>query len=354
MPQIVWTARPDGHLDYYNRRWYDFTGFSPGAGGDDSWIPIVHPDDRQHCMDVWYSAVATGEIFEMNYRFWDQARNSFRWHLGRGVPLRDGLGTIIKWIGTCTDIDDHKRLSEGLEQRVADRTIELNQSLMEKTTLLKEVHHRVKNNLQVICSLLSMQVACSDIALTAPLQEAHHRIVAMSLIHERIYQSETLSDLEFGGYIKSLSGHLFQAYCIDASRVRLDLEVETIYLSIDDAIPCGLILNELLSNSLKHAFPGGRQGIIEVSLRRIEGDRFELAVADSGAGLPANFRIEDTKSLGLQIVRSLVRQLGADLKIGKDTGVGFTLICPLSADIQPPSAGAAKRFASRIDRRFQY
>jgi PAS domain S-box-containing protein len=324
MPQMVWTARPDGQLDYYNQRWYEFKGSSKGQEGHENWKAILHPDDVQRCLDAWYSAVDSGLPYEIEYRFRDRKSGDYRWYLARALPLWDDRGVIVKWVGTATDIDDHKRLSDQLEQRVDERTKELRQSLAEKTTLLQEVHHRVKNNLQVVCSLLSMQIACSDgVLLARPLQDAHSRVLAMSLIHEQIYQSDTLADLNFGEYIGTLSDRLFTAYCVDPSRIQLELSVDLIHLDVDHAIPCGLILNELLSNSLKHAFRDGCEGVIRVSLKKTENGYVELTVADNGAGLPVGFRLEDARSLGLLVVRTLIHQLRADMVATSDGGAMF-------------------------------
>lgn len=193
------------------------------------------------------------------------------------------------------------------------RTNELRQALAEKTMLLKEVHHRVKNNLQVICSLLSMQIECSEgEQATRPLNDAHSRVLAMSLIHEQIYQSDTLVDLDFGEYVELLSRRLFSTYCVDTSRVRLDLSAEPVRLNMHRAIPCGLILNELISNALKHAFRDGRDGVIRIGLRKTEAGRVEMTVEDNGVGFAADFRWETSQSLGLQVVRTLIKQLRAN------------------------------------------
>jgi PAS domain S-box-containing protein len=330
MPQMVWTARPDGQLDYYNQRWYEFKASSKGDDG--SWNPILHPDDVQRCLDLWYSAVDSGCPYEIQYRFRDPESGDYRWYLARALPLRDEQGAIVKWVGTATDIDDHKRLSEELEQRVEERTKELRQSLAEKTTLLQEVHHRVKNNLQVVCSLLSMQIACAEgDQFAGPLEDAHSRVLAMSLIHEQIYQSDTLADLDFGQYIEALAERLFKAYCVDPSRIRLEVNVDLIHLDVNHAIPCGLILNELLSNSLKHAFRDGREGAIRVSLKKTENGYVELMVADDGNGLPVGFRLEDARSLGLLVVRTLIHQLRAEVLVTNDAGAAFKLGWRLAA-----------------------
>ena len=193
---------------------------------------------------------------------------------------------------------------------------ELRQALGEKTMLLKEVHHRVKNNLQVICSLLSMQIDnAAGASCAAALNDAYSRVQAMSLIHEQIYQSESLSDLDFGEYVQALSHRLFATYCVDPSRIGIELSVEPIRIDMQRAIPCGLILSELFSNALKYAFPDGRAGLIRVSLRRMPAGRMELAVEDNGRGLPAALDWQTTPSLGMQVVRTLSRQLRAEVSL---------------------------------------
>jgi len=192
---------------------------------------------------------------------------------------------------------------------------ELRQALFEKTMLLKEVHHRVKNNLQVICSLLSMQIDHAAGPCVAALNDAHARVQAMSLIHEQIYQSESLADLDFGEYVEALSHRLFATYCVYPARIGIELNVETVRLDMQRAIPCGLILSELFSNALKYAFADGRTGLIRVILRRTPAGRMELAVEDNGCGLPSDLDWQTTPSLGMQVVRTLSRQLRAEVSI---------------------------------------
>jgi two-component sensor histidine kinase len=174
----------------------------------------------------------------------------------------------------------------------------------------------VKNNLQVICSLLSMQIDnAARTPCAAALNDAYSRVQAMSLIHEQIYQSESLSDLDFGEYVRALSQRLFATYCVDPSRIGIELSVEPVRIDMQRAIPCGLILSELFSNALKYAFPDERSGMIRVSLRRMLAGRMELAVEDNGCGLPADLDWQTTPSLGMQVVRTLSRQLRAEVSV---------------------------------------
>ena len=144
VPQMVWTARPDGYLDYYNKQWFEFTGFSENYG-DNSWIPILHPDDVQHCYNAWYNSVRTGEPYQIEYRFKDHLHpGQYRWFLGRAIPIKDESGKIIKWFGTCTDIHERKMMSEELEQQVKERTEDLERSNAD----LQQFAHVASHDLQ--------------------------------------------------------------------------------------------------------------------------------------------------------------------------------------------------------------
>ncbi|HVE61360.1 MAG TPA: ATP-binding protein, partial [Chitinophagaceae bacterium] len=149
MPQMVWTARPDGFFDYYNKQWYDYTGFKEGHD-DLSWIPILHPDDVKLCMDTWYSAVNTGTLYHIEYRLKDKNTGDFRWFLGKALPIKDKDGNVVKWFGTCTDIHEQKTISESLEALVHERTEELKRSNDDLQQFAHVASHDLKEPLRKI------------------------------------------------------------------------------------------------------------------------------------------------------------------------------------------------------------
>jgi len=199
-------------------------------------------------------------------------------------------------------------------------------SLREKEALLKEIHHRVKNNLQVVSSLLGLQSrVVTDEQTRKMFQESQNRIHSMALLHESLYQSNNLSRIDFPAYIRQLASHLFQSYGVVAERIHLRTDLDALYLGMDAAVPCGLIINELVSNSLKYAFPDGREGEVHIELRDNPEGMARLLVADNGVGLRSDIDWVTARSLGLRLVRTLAEQLGAKLEVESDTGTRVRL-----------------------------
>jgi PAS domain S-box-containing protein len=200
----------------------------------------------------------------------------------------------------------------------------LNRSLREKEILLREIHHRVKNNIQIISSLLNLQTHyIKDKSYIDMLRESQHRIRSMGLIHEKLYQSENLAEIDFTEYVKTLVYSLFRSYGVNTGRIAVKTDIEDISLDIDTAIPCGLIINELVSNSLKYAFPGERTGEITIQLHSRNG-HIELVVADNGTGIPEHIDFRTTSSLGLHLVTILVEeQLKGEISLDRNKGTAF-------------------------------
>jgi len=201
-------------------------------------------------------------------------------------------------------------------------------SLQEKELLLREIHHRVKNNLQVISSLLSLQSRTSkDEQAIEMAKESQNRIKVMALIHEKLYRSKDFANVEFNDYIKNLVNDLFASYRVSASRISLKLEIEDLSLGIDTAIPTGLIINELVTNCLKYAFSKDSDGEIRISLRSLDDCQNELIVRDNGVGIPETLDIKNAESLGLRMITNLTeRSLHGKVSINRDNGTEFRII----------------------------
>ncbi len=444
MPQLVWSGFSDGAIDYSNKRWQQYTGLTPHEVDGDGWIKVLHPEDRERTLAAWKAALAQTQEYEIEQRVCG-VDGKYRWFLTRALPHHNETGEIIKWYGTCTDIEDQKQAEqalgeseerlrlavestklgtwdwnlitevivisdrfkavfgippetaaetsyedclaliyledrEPLNQRVqqalnpnsngefimeyrvlktdgtlswllsmgqvlyqnrqayrfigtvvdmSDRKLaeeQIQASLTEKVVLLKEIHHRVKNNLQIVTSLLSLQSSrLEDPKTQNILQECQNRVSSMALIHEQLYQSEDLAKIDLAQYVQNLVANLCNSYDIYNSAIQVKTAIDEIYLNIDTAIPCGLMLNELISNALKHAFPGNRKGEINISLR-LENNYVNLTVSDDGIGISPDLDIDKTTSLGLQLVKALTRQLQGTLTLKRDIKTEFVII----------------------------
>lgn len=227
----------------------------------------------------------------------------------------DVAGNVIGVVGVLLDITKRKKAEEAL--------------LKTENLRKKEIHHRIKNNLQVISSLLSLQADnFNDEKVKEAFQDSQNRVISMSLIHEELYKTGDSEALDFAAYLQKLATELLQSYKIGTEDIRLKLDLENASLKMDTAIPLGIIVSELVSNSLKHAFPMGRNGEIRVKLHRTENDetsQFMLTVSDDGVGIPENIDFRNTSSLGLQLVNALVEQINGSIELEKEVGTGFRI-----------------------------
>ncbi|MBI3511665.1 MAG: PAS domain S-box protein [Bacteroidetes bacterium] len=229
-------------------------------------------------------------------------------------PIRDDHGNVVEVSAIAHDITDKKQVDESLRL-----------SLREKEVLLKEVHHRVKNNLQVISSILNLQSSyVRDKKILDILLESQNRIKSMAFVHESLYQTKDFSNISFREYVENISSNLVQSYSALENVPELKLSLQPIKLHLDTAIPCGLIINELLSNSLKYAFADGRKGKISINIKQEE-EHVTMVIADNGIGLPPKIDFRKTESLGLQLVVSLVEQINGKIKSDTKKGTKFTI-----------------------------
>ena len=244
------------------------------------------------------------------------------------LPLRNENNESVWWQCFLNPVYLHGKLEElsclvydNTERKEIDRKIR--DSLKEKEVLLQEVHHRVKNNLQVISSILNLQSSyVNDPKTLEILRESQQRIKSMSFIHETIYRTADFSRLEFMDYIKTIASNLIQSYRTAATRVDFIPDMQSVGLNLDQAIPCGLIINELVSNALKYAFKGRKKGTLTVILKEENNDVI-LAVKDDGVGLPKDFAFEKNNSLGIQLVYALLEQIDATMKVDQSNGTEF-------------------------------
>ena len=230
------------------------------------------------------------------------------------TPSYDKTGAYNGYSGIARDITERKALQD-----------EVAASLNEKEILLKEIHHRVKNNMQVVSSLLSLQVRqMKDVKSREALRESQNRIMSIALVHEKLYQSKNLARIQYQDYLKTIAENLLQSYGVPPGKIRIDIHADRIVLPISKAIPVSLMINEMLSNSLKYAFPDGRTGAITVDIRN-DGDRHTLVVRDDGIGIPEGFDLDHTETLGLQLVNSLVAQILGTITLDRTSGTEFRI-----------------------------
>jgi PAS domain S-box-containing protein len=232
------------------------------------------------------------------------------------VAVSDESGRVKYFDGIIDDITERKRAENQIKA-----------SLAEKEVLLREIHHRVKNNMQIISSLLNLQAGYikekDDLKM---IKDSQSRIRSMALIHEQLYKSQDFSRINFPDYVQRLAVHLFQFNQVDPNLIQLKMSLEDAFLDIQTAIPCGLILNELITNSLKHAFPQGRRGEVGLGLHPSKDRTYQMIVRDTGVGISPDVDVRDPKSFGLQIVTMLVDQLEGKMEVEKEGGTTFKII----------------------------
>ena len=230
--------------------------------------------------------------------------------------LTDDDENYLGAIAAILDLTEYKRADEQIKASLAEREV-----------LLGEIHHRVKTNMQIVSSLLSLQASqTKNKDFIKMVKNTQSRIRSIALIHENLYRSQDLSKINFSGYVPSLVIHLFQFNQVNSNLIKLKMNLDNVFLDIQTAIPCALILNELITNSLKHAFPGGRGGEIIVELHPLEEHTFQMIVKDNGVGIPKGLDIEHTSTLGLQIAAMLVKQVEGSMEVLQEGGTTFMIV----------------------------
>jgi PAS domain S-box-containing protein len=311
----------DGNYLYVSPQIEDWLGYSPDEfyRNTDLRRQIVHPDDVAATES--FHQISDGGHSNLEFR-WRHRGGRYLWASGSVFPIYENaedeqIGRVSMVQIVAQDITERKEA----ESRIRS-------SLEEKEVLLKEIHHRVKNNLQIISSLLHLQSArVEDDSLLKTFDDSQHRIRTMALIHEELYKSADLARIDFRAYVSRLVQHLLESFGTTTDRVDITLDMDTSLLTIDRAIPMGLIVNELVSNALKYAFPDERQGTIRIELRSGDDDEtFSLSVIDDGVGVPEDLPLTAPTTLGLRLVNSLVGQLKARLVLDRGEHTAFRVI----------------------------
>ncbi|MEN6291006.1 MAG: histidine kinase dimerization/phosphoacceptor domain -containing protein [Methanobacterium sp.] len=341
MMDLITRIDANGKYRYVSPSAPKVLGYTPENMLENNILDLVHPDDLEKLKSSAQKAVNTHAPNEVEYRH-KTPSGDYIWIETAGTPIFD-KNNFKGFVCGSKNINYRKIAEEQIKT-----------SLEEKEVLLKEIHHRVKNNMQIISSLLSLQSRyIKDENYLAVFKEGQNRVKSMAMIHEGLYKSDNLARINFEEYVHNLISGLFSSYGIDKDIIKTKINLDNILLDIDTAIPLGLILNELISNSLKHAFPhnipnsknftftdhaveinnssniqfapsGGITSEINILLSQNE-DMLKLVVGDNGIGFPENINFKNTESLGLQLVNTLVNQLNGEIKLEKENGTKFTL-----------------------------
>lgn len=316
--EVFWITEPqDNKLVYISPAYEDVWGMSCRSLSEVSrmWLDTVHLDDRARLVEAAVTVQAGGH-YDLEYRI-VRPDGEIRWVRDRAFSIANVSGEVYRVAGVIDDVTERK---QALEQ--------IKTSLHEKEVLLKEIHHRVKNNMQVITSLLSLQSkTIRDKQALSVFQDSQNRVKSMALIHETLYQSENLSRIDFAEYLEKLVAHVSRSYRIRPEAIKIHTYVDNVSLPIDMAVPCGLIINELASNSLKYAFPTDTKGEVIITFERADA-QYVLRVSDTGVGLPNDFDPEKGKSLGMKLVLMLTGQLCGEMKYRNGLGTTFEIRFP--------------------------
>lgn len=319
LPKVV-VYQSGNNKDFISENISEMIGFNPQEILKEKYFfgSVIHPEDMQNVKDslnLWHQRNDEG-ILIMEFRM-KRKDGTYIWIEDHMFRVNDETnGSYLS--GILIDVTERKLVEQ-----------KLSRSLKEKELLLKEIHHRVKNNLQVVSSLLKLQTGyVKDESALDLLIDSQNRVRSMALVHQKLYQSADFSEINFTEYLTQLSGHLINSFKADPDKINIDISTESLRLGIDHAVPCGLIVNELISNSLKYAFPSGKKGNIKIELQKIDEGKIVLTISDDGVGFPKAVDYRETQSLGLQLVNTLVGQIDGTITMENHVGTTFRITFP--------------------------
>jgi PAS domain S-box-containing protein len=319
----------DGRIMYASSNHKEILGYEPGELLGKNAFELMHPEDRSAIMTAFIKGFGRGAAGRGVYRYMHKD-GDWRWFEATGKPFRTRTGEIRAIIDT-REITERKKAEERIQE-----------SLRRKESLLREIHHRVKNNLQVISSLLSLQSDyAKDEESLSQFYESQNRISAIALIHEKLYQSSNIDEIKMLDYVTDLTRNLLRVYKDLGGNIDVQINAYDISIDIDRAIPCGLIINELFSNCLKHAFRfSGSERLSRRTRNKVSVEIYSdsdgvltLSVKDNGVGFPGGIDFRNTDTLGLQLVCTLTDQLKGTLELRNDSGTAFSVVFPIPAKL---------------------
>lgn len=317
LPFGAYVISPEGVVEFFNSEMVKISGVKEAEEIEGQNILEI-PTYKEYGLLEFIKKGLAGESFRIEgirYVSYIGKKESFRSYYG--IPVKNEAGEVEKLLCIVEDVTENRKNQERIKS-----------DLLEKETLLKEVQHRVKNNMQVVYSLLNLQSRkIKDEEALKLINESKHQIKSILLVHESLYRSANMVSIDFGEYIENLVMNLFDLFMVDRSLISREINVVKVGLSIQQAIPCALIINELVTNSLKYAFPGSRAGRITISLKSVDDLNYELAVSDNGVGFSES-DIDSSNSLGVTLVNTLARQIYGDVKLVLKEGVKYLIKFP--------------------------
>jgi PAS domain S-box-containing protein len=313
-PDAIITTDMNGKISYASRHAMEMYGYEGEELIGNSILSVVASECQGRTREDLKKTQNVDILRNLEYNLVKKNGSQFigEWNI---AVITDPDKFPVAFMITARDITHHKNIEAQMQS-----------SIQEKNVLLKEIHHRVKNNLQIISSLLNLQsMYIDDKKAYEVFKESQNRVKSMAIIHEKLYQSYNFAEINVAEYLKNLTNSIFSSYGINLDVIDLEINAQDIYLDINTAIPCFLLINEVITNCIKHAFPGGRTGKITIDFMKVD-DKYSITIRDDGVGLPKGLNLEQTNTLGLQLINNLTSQLDGELEVKSNGGTEFRVI----------------------------
>ena len=323
IPQIVWAANPDGVRDYFNQRWYEHTGSTVSQAQGWGWLSTVHEADAVRCEAGWRRAVTGKDSFEIEYRLLCAEDGSYRWVVERALPVFDPGGEIVKWYGTCTDIDDLK----GAQREIDALNLRLRRAMT-------ETHHRVKNNLQIISAMVDMQLMNDEPTISVEeFRRLGSHVRTLAAVHDILTKESKDAGSQQTISVPEVLDQLLPIHQVTAPQCHIEAVIEDVTLTGRQGTSLALVINELISNAIKHG-----KGHVKIVLSQDE-SAISVTVCDDGPGFPPDFDPRTAANTGIELIESLVRwDLAGQVEYGNQAGGGAQVTIALPKQTGSPGS----------------